>query len=658
MGFWDNPIVDRNAERSEESVLKTQLAFSLKNGFNSHIVDGTKDFGVDIHCEVIHENKATGNLFPIQIKSVQKAQYVLKKSGEYFSLPFLTSRLGYLCRNFAGLGIIVFYNEEDETLYYDFIEEIYNRVRSEKIDETWKNNKTINIHIPVENVLKDNLNEIHKKLINRFLNIRTLIEAYGDSYNIPSANLTSKKENSNDNNRVRKAVHYLETIGPHLFNKREYPRITALLDLLPQKELKRPKVSYIAALTYAETGNFMDADYFLKICFSKKDFYTEEEFVSLEMQKFKVDFYFGIYDIEELKAQLTQIKKKTSNEDNIVNIDINISMLEISQMVGTLDFDKSIIREIEKVFEKIENITQNEEQKNFQKIFQAENLINALARVYTDHLNNNRLLSYPSSLQAIKKWNLELKEITDSFYKVVTIINDSLTYAESNNNNLMKAHAMHKIALAFFTMNFSLFINENNTKKNNDAKAILEAALDYAIKGYNLFLEKEVLEHAFIAITLAYEIFRLSEEWLGESLNEVISIKEIKSQIQKFEKHYFFKPFNSTIDRISNYFLFKDKPSNIDDKNLEILAERMLNVKNLPEERKTNLHNEMKSYMYFEKRCNRDDLDLLSNQVYLGDFAYSKPTKYAIASKKTGAIYIEGYDIKLIMNTLGVEKID
>ena len=129
MGFFDNPIVDKNAERSDESVIKSQLLFSLKNGFNSHSVDGSKDYGVDIYSEIIDLSGATGNLFPIQIKSTRKAQFIIKDSIKYFTLTFPTSRLGYLSRHTPNYGIIVLYNESDETLYYDYLWEIYNRIR-------------------------------------------------------------------------------------------------------------------------------------------------------------------------------------------------------------------------------------------------------------------------------------------------------------------------------------------------------------------------------------------------------------------------------------------------------------------------------------------------------------------------------------------------
>lgn len=316
MGFWDKPIVDRNSERSEESVIKSQLLFSLKNGFNSHIVDGSRDYGVDIYCELIDLSGATGNLFPIQIKSTGKAQFIIKNPVRHFTLPFLTSRLGYLCRHIPSYGIIVFYNETDDTLYYDYLWEIYNRIRLEKKDESWKEKNTVTIHIPEENIVKSDLKIIHKTFINRFQNTNILIEEYGRDFDIPSFNQTNKTKISTGKDRISKAINFLETIGPHLFNEREYSKIIGLLEILTKKDFSRPKISYIAALTYAEIGELLDADYFLKICYSKRADYSDKEFLALEMQKFKVDFAYGLYDKKDLLAQLKQIRKRGINSES------------------------------------------------------------------------------------------------------------------------------------------------------------------------------------------------------------------------------------------------------------------------------------------------------------------------------------------------------
>lgn len=655
MGFWDKPIIDKNSERSEDSVLKSLSFFSLKNGFNSHIVDGTKDYGVDIHCELIDENGATGNMFPIQIKSAEKAQYIYKNAVKYFTLKFLTSRLGYLCRQVPTYGIIVFYDESNEILYYDFVLEIYNRIRIEKKDETWKEKTHVTIHIPESNQVKFDLKSIHKTFINRFINTNALIEEYGDDFNIPSIGLRKPiKPVDSNSRRTIEAIKLLETIGPYLFNQRDYLKITGLLEILAKRDFHRPRISYIAAITYTEVGELLDADYFLKLSYARKEQYSGEEFFALEMQRFKVDFSLGLYDKGELLTKLKNLRENCENTDNLRNIDININMLEINQKIGKLSFDKNIISEVERIFEDIEQLTNNEEQKYFQKIFQSENLIGVLTRLYSDYLNDNRLLINENRFEPLKNRSNELKEIMSSFEKVVYIINDSLEYANTNNNKLMKAHALHKLAVAFFSMNLSHFINEKSPKDKHEAQTILESSIHNTISAYNLFIEIEVYQFAYHAITLAYEIYRLSEEWLGIYFERIGSIEQIKKEVENFRNYEFYNQFNSVIDKVVNDSVDKKQPKDLNDDELAILADRILKIKNLPNDRKVNLLNELKSFRHFEKKCKNEDLVLLSNQVYNGDSAYSVPSHYAIVSKNTGIIYAKGFNVDDMMCKLNL----
>ena len=657
MGFFDNPIVDKNAERSDESVIKSQLLFSLKNGFNSHSVDGSKDYGVDIYSEIIDLSGATGNLFPIQIKSTRKAQFIIKDSIKYFTLTFPTSRLGYLSRHTPNYGIIVLYNESDETLYYDYLWEIYNRIRLDRKDESWKEKKTVTIHIPDKNIVERDIKKIHKTFLNRFHNTNVLIEEHGNSFNIPSFNHTTKAiistDKAKDKEDIYEAIRFLETIGTHLFNDRKYSKIITLLEMLPKRYFSRPKISYIAALTYAEMGELLDADYFLKICYTKKSDYSDNEFIALEIQKYKVDFAYGLYDIKDLISQLKQIRERAINNDNLLNIDININMLELYQKIGGLSFDKNFLNEIDEIFKRIEKTTQNQEQKHFQRIFHSENLISAITRIYSDFINDNYLLNNITDFDAIKLRQIELNEILDSFMKVGNIISESLEYAISENNKLMKAHALHKLAVCFFSINFSLFTNNKSPEKDNILK-ILESSLTNSISAYNLFVEINVYQYAYYAINLAYDIYRLIEEWLEVIPINICTIEELKNKIKSFNKFEFSNQYNSVIDKIVSEPIERNENRNLNDEEYNTLAERIIKVRNLPKNRKENILEELKSIAYFVNNCTKSDLIILSNQESKGWLAYNEPSKYAIACKKTHTIYSEGFNIKEMMQNLEI----
>lgn len=149
MGFDTLPKIDLNSERSKDSVIKTRNAFMRKYGFISREVDGSQDYGVDIYSEIIDNGEATGVIFPIQVKSGKRAQIIHKKDGQYISLKFKNSRFGYLCKQLPYYGIIVFYDENNDILYYDYVRDLYERLVLEKPDDAWKGLEYIMLHIPI-----------------------------------------------------------------------------------------------------------------------------------------------------------------------------------------------------------------------------------------------------------------------------------------------------------------------------------------------------------------------------------------------------------------------------------------------------------------------------------------------------------------------------
>lgn len=647
MAFDDNPIVDKNAERSEESVNKSRLLFAKKYGFNSHYVEGAYDYGVDIYSELISAGRALSFIFPIQIKSTKKAQHVFKNNIKYYTISFLTSRLGYLYRDKSRPGLVILYDESKDLFYYDFVWELINRIKLEKNDDSWKENATVVIHFPETNILNEtNLSSIHKKCLNYFLNANSIIQnAENNGYNLYTGKDITKTYDTS------KAVELLEGIATHLFNIGEYSKILSLLDIVQKKDLKRPKVAYIAALTYAETGDLFEADFYLKVCFSKSEEFTEEEFLTLEMQKFKVDFGLGGLERKELILKLKRIKEKTNNIDNIINIDININMLEISQKVGEFNFDETIFESTVNIFNSIEHSTQSEEQKHFQKVFQAENLSTVLMRMYSDFINNNLFTLDSTNPIVLEERNKKQESINLIFKRIIQYIEGSLKYAQSVSNKLLEAHAYHKLATAFFSMNLCLYINKKTVDKK-PAKIILSETLNNTLKAYNLFLELQVNHEAYLAITLGYEIIRLSEEWLAENLNKVITLERVKKEMISFSQYQFYSKFNSVIDKFSQENTDDNDFSKMSDSFLELFATKFIQENKLPEERIINLLNEMKAYRLFQQKCKNSELQLITNQKYLGN-DYKFPSSYAIINIKTNQILVEGGDINNLIKEIG-----
>lgn len=84
MAFNDNPTVDDNSNKSEESVLKVRTVLSQKNGFISR--GETPDYGVDLDIELVENKEATSQKFAAQIKSSANPKIIDSNGGKLISL--------------------------------------------------------------------------------------------------------------------------------------------------------------------------------------------------------------------------------------------------------------------------------------------------------------------------------------------------------------------------------------------------------------------------------------------------------------------------------------------------------------------------------------------------------------------------------------------
>jgi len=142
MAFSDAPIVDRNSILSEQSLLQVKQVLSRANGFISR--EETPDYGADLDVElVLNEQEASSQKFAVQIKSTVKADTITLDGENFIKLSFETSRLGYLCNRLPAYGIIVLYEGVSKTCYFDYVEDIVQRITHRQGDVNWKQQKTV-----------------------------------------------------------------------------------------------------------------------------------------------------------------------------------------------------------------------------------------------------------------------------------------------------------------------------------------------------------------------------------------------------------------------------------------------------------------------------------------------------------------------------------
>jgi len=117
MAYTDSPIVDRFSTNEERSELRVRAFLNQGTGFITR--REVPDKGCDLDIELILAgDRSSSWKFPVQIKSIESLRLVDNEKA--ISLPFETSRLGYLMRRIPAMGIVIFYAVQDDACYYEF----------------------------------------------------------------------------------------------------------------------------------------------------------------------------------------------------------------------------------------------------------------------------------------------------------------------------------------------------------------------------------------------------------------------------------------------------------------------------------------------------------------------------------------------------------
>ena len=539
MAFDDKPIVDRSAERSEESVLKTQLIFSKKNGFISHVVDGSDDYGVDINCQLVLNGNATPYQFPIQVKSKISYKEVIVNNKRFKVCPFLTSRLGFLIRD-TLTGYIVIYDDNSEELFFDLASEQYNRLRELRDDDSWKKQDSVSLHIPVNNKLnKGSIYNIHSRLANHFHNYRQLLTDHGLNYNLPVVLEISDTKSPKE---------ILVEYGKVLFEGCKYRQLIELLERLDRKSLRKKHLCYLGAITYAEVGDVVESDYFFRLCDRIIREYSVEEKQLLDIQRFKLEYYAGKMTRSELRGMLEKLSLEHNETDYLLALKVNISGIDLLDFEPNENFDEEFINSLESLIVEIEKSNQPANDKQIQLMNVANILMTATNGIITQMFLNthisNALLANPMTPDRIQK-SERIRYLSNLGQKYLI---STLEFAENTNSDYMKAYANYYSALAYFGHCYAYFQANIKWESESSSAQILEQVYRNAIRAFNLFIKLGISPLASKAIFLADEIYLLSDKWATHSLEHVLERSKVKKAIENFSKTDFRKPDGSIVE--------------------------------------------------------------------------------------------------------------
>jgi hypothetical protein len=265
MSFYDDPIVDDNSKRSEESVNVVKSLFTRKNGFISR--EEIPDYGVDLDIELILASVgASSQKFPVQIKSAIKVNKVKINGEALISYPFETSRLGYLAKRPPAYGIFALYDDTNQVCYFDYVDDIIRRLDENPGREGWREQGSVNILFPFQTLSAAVLPTLHERFVKRHQNSQLMLQEHGPQFNIPSLESKQQQVVPKVNFKDPEAVAgFLELYGNWLYNEAEFAMLHQLIGLVSRSRLNNsPKLIFLAAITYTQIGHVIDAEYYIR----------------------------------------------------------------------------------------------------------------------------------------------------------------------------------------------------------------------------------------------------------------------------------------------------------------------------------------------------------------------------------------------------------
>ncbi len=653
MSFDDNPSVDDNSTKSEESVTKVKAILSQKNGFITRLE--MPDYGVDFDVELIENKTAASQKFPVQIKSSSNPKYIKASEGNSFiSLEFKTSRLGYLCKRTPTSGIIVIYDDSTQLAYFDYVEDIISRINKSRTGD-WKSQESINIHIPLKILDKDSAQELHARMLSRHKNHELLLRSHGENYGIPYQLISNS--DTVDFNDPRQVIKFLEDYGVVMFNKQQFHHIEHLLSKLSHTDiLKSDILVFLATITYGQLGNVIEAEYYIERFDRRKNLPQDFEKEIVEFARIRIEFLKGNVKYTSFLERLEKLKSKSKSPLNVLTLEINLTFIRLldtfEQADSTINFEQSI----DDLFHKIAIAPIQDRDKKFLTIHHSQNLNTYSCSALIEE-GSKLKIQYDLKTDLTNTIN-RIKIITGLIQKSFKYIN-TIYHSCNNDDKMLKAHSLHSIARYFLNYQYSLMIlSFTELFKKDYSENAFEEKINQALTAFNLCAQLNLHEEAHKALGCAYELKMIYWVQYKKELGKAM-FTDIETELKDIERATGIQPFNSDVETVYNGIkekLGSKRPNNASLKNrsdteLEQIASKLIAAYEIPVDRISNLLASMMARRTFEEKCNNPDITLEEDNRHLRfkETMYASKIIYVITNRKTGFQSLPSDDIHYLL---------
>lgn len=658
MAFNDNPEIDIYSKNSEESVLAVKQFLMQKSGFI--VREENPDKGVDFDVELILNNQASGFKFAIQLKSVQKAKFSTKEETQYVAYRIKTSRLGYLCRRSPGYGLIIIYDDESRTSYFDYVENIVKNLDLIANDDAWRENDTVTMYINSDMVLdQSSVAGIHHIMLNRRDGHQNMYAKYASEFGLPGFNKYVVEDLSE----------LIEKYGYALLNSRDYHIIYDYLTKQPfTKIADNPKLLLLAAVTYSQIGQNIEADFFISKCRRYFDNYADSEKELLNLFQIVTEFRLGRIDKDKYLNKLRLIEPHIKNDSNAILIKIQILFNEMIDInVFANEPFKYILPKLDSLIETINSSKIDEDIRNYYSL----EILSVMYQIGIQHF-----FRYTTDALIQKKvlGEAPIKERISNAHTLIMLLGTPMKllqgiyeYSVKENNEHLKAAVIFKRTFMFdslvMTTLTSVFSGEITFDKFKDQQQpqLFEQSYRDIIDAYNIFNNRYDLDIAYRSLSMSLEINYFYSFIYGKNIDEHALDATRKRMIQ-LEDALGLEPNEIVAEKMiisamarSNSDLISYR--SLSEGNESLVAELFLKAIGLPPERLPNLLSEISFMRNAEVAINTKYFEILQNLSHTKskETFYSSPPRHIIRCKGCNYQTIESDNLDELLTCLRAE---
>lgn len=658
MAFNDSPEIDIYSKNSEESVLALKQFFLQKAGFI--VREENPDKGVDFDVELILNNQASGFKFAIQLKSVQKAKFLTKEETQYVAYRIKTSRLGYLCKRSPGYGLIIIYDDESKTSYFDYVENIVKTLDLIANDDAWRENDTVTMYINSDMILDpSSVAELHHIMINRRDSHQNMYAKHASEFGLPGFN----KYIAEDLSKL------IEKYGYALLNNRDYHIIYDYINKQPFiKIADNPRLLLLAAVTYSQIGQNIEADFFISKCKRYFDNYADSEKELLNLFQIITEFNLGRIDKVKYLDKLRSLKPHIKNTSNVILIKIQILFNEMIDInVFSTEPFKYILPKLDSLIEDICSCKIDEEIINYYSLEILSVMyqigIQHFFRYTTDALIQKKVLGEAPMNERISNAHTLIM----LFGTPMKLLQEIYEYSVRESNEHLKAAVIFKRTFMFdslvMTTLTSVFSGEITFDKFKDQQQpqLFEQSYRDIIDAYNIFNKRCDLDIAYKSLSMSLELNYFYSYIYGKNIDEH-ALDATHKRMTELEGVLGLEPNEivaekmiiSAMARSNSNIISYNSLSEVDE---SLVAELFIKAIGLPLERLPNLLSEISFMRNAEVAINTKYFEILQNLSHTKskETFYSSPPRHIIRCKGCNYQTIESDNLDELLTCLRVE---